>query len=147
MPGVRLPCYGGSSWEEYKQLFVLLSNLQTLESFRELISAYTRGEPSPLSEKLSCLSGLVVFLETFCSEEERKTFFDQTLPFIAKAAILLEERVPDSGVPFLHRQESKRLFNLASRSFFFFFNLQRNSISHGRCQHCSSLLPSSSSLS
>ena len=137
---MRLPCHDSSSWEEYKQLFVLLSRLQTLETFRELISAHTRGDSSPLGEKLGHLSGLVVFLENFCSEEERETFFGKTLPFIAKAAIFLEDRVPDSGVPFLQRQESKRLMNLArcsSRSLL----MQRNLITHGRCEHCSSLLP------
>ena len=49
----------------------------------------------------------MAFLTNFCTGEEQKKFFTTTLPFIARSASLLEERVPSSGIPYLLNQESK----------------------------------------
>lgn len=107
--GVALPCQNSASWEEDKTLFTLLSGLRSLREFSELLTlhTHTREDSSPLHSRLARFSGLLVFLEKYCNEEERAVFFELTLPFIAEAAACLKERVPESGVPFLRRQESE----------------------------------------
>ena len=104
--GVPLPCQDNASWEEDKTFFNLLSNVHSLREFSELTVSHAR-EDSPLCARFERFSGLVVFLDEYCSEEERAAFFELTLPFIISAAVRLKERVPESGVPFLRRRESK----------------------------------------
>ena len=108
MAAVLLPCDVEEWWED-KKLFVLLSSARSLQEFDLLIKSHTReNKPqSVISRRLEALSGLNKFLVDFCSAEEQKTFMSVTLPFIAQSASILDERVPDSGIPFLERQECK----------------------------------------
>lgn len=108
--GVALPCQDSASWKEDKALLTLLSNIGSLPGLKELIASHTReGSSAFVRSKLENFAGLVVFLEEHCNEEERAVFFERTLPFISNAAARLEERVPESGVPFLRKQESESL--------------------------------------
>ena len=109
MPMVALPCQDRPSWGEDKNLFAHLSSLRSLQEYSELVASHTRGDPSPLRSRLERFPGLLVYLEKYCTEEERAAFFEQTLPFICEAAACLEDRVPEGEVPFLRRQESKRV--------------------------------------
>ena len=120
--GVLLPCHDNASWEEDKTVFNLLSNVHSLREFSELRDSHAR-EDSPLRARLERFSGLLIFLDQYCTEEERAAFFELTLPFIINAAVCLKERVPESGVPFLRRQECKyRLPSVASRTYTRFVN-------------------------
>lgn len=103
--GVTLPCQDDAGWKEDKTLFTLLSNLGSLRELNELIASHTSEDV--IRSKLESLAGLAVFLEKHCNEEERATFFERTLPCIVTAAASLKERVPESGVPFLRKQESE----------------------------------------
>ena len=105
-PWVYLPCDSEAWWED-KKLFLLLSHLRSVEEFGALISAHTRqgGERTILSHRLKDLAGLRVFLADHCSPEEKTRFLRSTLPFVAKTASCLDERVPESGIPFLAQQE------------------------------------------
>ena len=105
--GAMLPF--ADSWEEAETFFSLLTNVRSLQEFGELISARDREDRSHsswLRARLERYAGLLVFLERYCSDEDRAAFFDRTLPFIAKAAARFKERVPESGVPLLRRHES-----------------------------------------
>lgn len=108
MAYVDLPC-DTVKWVEYKNLFIMLSHLRSIDDLKLFIGSYTRSDtlPSETARCLSALQGLVVFLAENCCWNEQKKFMRKTLPFIAKSAALLEERVPASGLPFLEKQESK----------------------------------------
>ena len=107
-PGVTLPCHDEAGWKEDKTLFTLLSNLGSLRELNELIASHAREDSSPfIRSKLESFAGLAAFLEKHCSEEERAAFFERTFPCIINAAACLKERVPESGVPFLRKQESE----------------------------------------
>ena len=102
-----LPCDCEEWWED-KKFFLLLMHLHSLDEFSRLIKAHSRraeGEDWGFSRRLRDLEGLRAFLVTYCSPEEQQTFFNQTLPFIAKSASCLDERVPETGIPFLERHE------------------------------------------
>lgn len=111
MSVIDLPCEF-EEWWEYKKVFILLSHLRSMRELTLLISSHTRtrdieGEPrSPISNVLGALKGLVAFLVDFYTPEEQQKFVSHTLPFVAKAAALLEERVPLAGIPCLEKQES-----------------------------------------
>lgn len=105
---MTLPCQDNAGWKEDKSLFTLLSNLGSLRELNELIASHTREDSSAfLCSRLESFAGLAVFLENHCSEEEQAAFFERTFPFIINAAACLKERVPESGVPFLRKQESE----------------------------------------
>lgn len=112
MSVVDLPCEC-EEWWDYQKLFIMLSHLRSMKDLNLLISCHTRTgdgeEPtdSPSSKCLRALKGLLVFLTEYYTPEEQKRFASQTLPFVARAASLLEERVPLSGIPCLQKQESK----------------------------------------
>lgn len=112
MENVALPCYY-EEWPEYLKIFLILSRMWSLQDLKLLISSHTRAEDtsqSPTTSKcLRALKGLLAFLEEFCTPEEQKKFVSKTLPSIARAASLLEERVPYSGIPHLQKQESTLL--------------------------------------
>ena len=108
MACVDLPC-DYEQWAEYKNLFIMLSHLRSIDDLKLFIGSYTRSDtpPSVTASCLKALQGLVVFLtDNFCCNEQKK-FMKKTFPFIAKSAGLLEARVPISGLPFLEKQESK----------------------------------------
>lgn len=106
MARVLLPCDVEEWWED-KRLFLLLSHMRTIKDFDMLISSHTlKGDKgSVFFKRLTALKGLREFLVNYCTAEEQKTFFTLTLPCIAKAASFLDERVPDTGIPFLYKQE------------------------------------------
>lgn len=81
--------------------------MRTIKDFDMLISSHTlKGDKgSVFFKRLTALKGLREFLVNYCTAEEQKTFFTLTLPCIAKAASFLDERVPDTGIPFLYKQE------------------------------------------
>lgn len=108
MARVLLPCEVEEWWED-KRLFLLLSHMRTIKDFDLLISSHTRKDQNKtlFFKRLTALQGLRVFLANYCTVEEQNTFFTSTLPCIAKAASFLDERVPDSGIPFLSKQECK----------------------------------------
>ena len=108
MSVIDLPC-DYEEWWDYQKLFILLSHVRSIQELDLLISSHTRadGGPSPTSKVLGDLKGLVIFLREFCTRAEQKNFLGHTLPFIARTAALLEERVPLSGIPSLQQQESK----------------------------------------
>ncbi len=107
MATVFLPCESEDWWED-KKLFLLLPNLRSVEELGQLIAAHTRAPAErTLSRLLAKLTGLHAFLKDYCSPEEQKAFCGKTLPFIAKSASCLDERVPVTGVPFLREQEGK----------------------------------------
>lgn len=110
MANVSLPCDNEEWWED-KRLFMLLSHMRTVKELEVLISSHTRKDtqPSVLSKRCKDLSGLVTFLQKFCTAEEQKVYAGVTLPFIARAACCLDERVPESGIPFIVQQECKYL--------------------------------------
>lgn len=110
MANVCLPC-DYEEWWDYQRIFILLSHLRSVEDLKLLISSHTRPEdgPTPISRCLEALKGLLVFLTEFCTSEEQKKFLMVTLPFIARSAALLEERVPQMGIPSLQKQESEWL--------------------------------------
>jgi len=109
MAYVELPC-DTEEWSEQKKVFIMLSHLRSLDALKLYLSSYTRPEaaPSATTKCLSSLRGLVVFLTENCNAEEQNSFVTKVLPYIAKNAALLEDRVPISGLPFLEKQESKR---------------------------------------
>ena len=109
MAYVELPC-DAEEWPEQKNVFIMLSHLRSLDAMKLYVSSYTRPEaaPSVTTKCLSSLRGLMAFLTDKCSAEEQNVFTTKTLPYIAKNAALLEDRVPISGLPFLEKQESKR---------------------------------------
>ena len=106
MARVLLPCEVEEWWED-KRLFLLLSHMRTIKDFDLLISSHTRKDQNKtvFFKRLTALQGLRVFLANYCTVEQQNTFFTSTLPCIAKAASFLDERVPDSGIPFLSKQE------------------------------------------
>ena len=108
MARVLLPCEVEEWWED-KRLFLLLSHMRTIKDFDLFISSHTRKDQQKtvFFKRLTALQGLRVFLANYCTVEEQNTFFTSTLPCIAKAASFLDERVPDSGIPFLSKQECK----------------------------------------
>jgi hypothetical protein len=112
MSVIDLPCEY-EEWWDYKKVFILLSHIRSLRDLNLLIASHTRtGDGQsysnpPASRILGCLKGLVTFLNDYLTPEEQKNFVSCTLPFIAKAAGMLEERVPFSGIPCLQKQESK----------------------------------------
>ena len=108
MAYVGLPC-GTEEWAEQKNVFFMLSHLRSLDDLELFMESYTRPDaaPSATSKCLSSLRGLVVFLTENCGTEDQSKFLKKTLPFIAKSAALLEQRVPLSGMPLLEKQESK----------------------------------------
>ena len=108
MARVLLPCVVEEWWED-KRLFLLLSHMRTIKDFDLFISSHTRKDQQKtvFFKRLTALQGLRVFLANYCTVEEQNTFFTSTLPCIAKAASFLDERVPDSGIPFLSKQECK----------------------------------------
>lgn len=112
MSVVDLPCEY-EEWWDYQKVFILLSHLRSVLELNLLISCHTRtggGEEasdSPTSRCLGALKGLLTFLTEYYTPEEQKRFVSHTLPFVARAACLLEERVPLSGIPRLQKQESK----------------------------------------
>ena len=101
-----LPCDSEDWWDD-KKLFLLLFHLRSLDEFTQFINAHCRSgaKDSGLSKRLRDLQGLRAFLEQYCSPEEQHNVFKRTLPFIAKSASCLDERVPESGIPFLERHE------------------------------------------
>lgn len=108
MAYVSLPCEF-EEWWDYKKILIMLSHLRSVQDLNLLISSHTRPEdgPSPTSRSLAALKGLVAFLSEFCTPDEQKRFVSSTLPFIARSAVKLEDRVPMSGIPTLEQQESK----------------------------------------
>lgn len=89
-------------------MFLLLMNLRSVEELGQLIATHTRAaDERLLSQLLAKLSGLHAFLVEFCSPEEQTAFCAKTLPFIAKSASCLDERVPATGIPFLQGQEGR----------------------------------------
>lgn len=115
MVSVVLPC-DYEEWLDYQKIFILLSHLRSVKDLNLFISSHTRREdvPTPISRCLEALKGLMAFLTDFCTPEEQKKFLTSTLPFIARSASQLEERVPLSGIPFLSEQESE-FFSLRCR--------------------------------
>ena len=111
MANVLLPCEVEEWWED-KRLFLLLSHLRTIKDFDLLLSSHaSKGKPKTVfAKRLTALQGLRVFLTRYLTAEEQKTFLTSTLPCIAKAASFLDERVPDTGIPFLYKQEGKNLY-------------------------------------
>ena len=111
MANVLLPCEVEEWWED-KRLYLLLSHLRTIKDFDLLLSSHaSKGKPKTVfSKRLTALQGLRVFLTRYLTAEEQKTFLTSTLPCIAKAASFLDERVPDTGIPFLYKQEGKNLY-------------------------------------
>ena len=112
MACLLLPCDCEEWWED-KKLFLLLMHLHSLDEFLQLIKAHSRragGEDWGFSRRLRDLEGLRAFLVDYCSPEEQQTFFNRTLPFIAKSASCLDERVPETGIPFLERHEGMASF-------------------------------------
>lgn len=110
MARVLLPCEVEEWWED-KRLFILLSNIRSVNDLSTLITSHTRkdSEPTVLSNRLKQLSGLLVFLNKYCTKEESDTYTCSTLPFIAQSASKLDELVPESGVPFIVQQEAASL--------------------------------------
>lgn len=109
MACVDLPC-DFEQWAEYKNLFIMLYHLRSIDDLKLFIGSYTRSDtpPSATASCLNSLRGLVVFLTDNFGWNEQKKFMRTIFPFIAKSAALLEERVPVTGLPFLERQESKQ---------------------------------------
>ncbi len=107
MSYVDLPC-DGEEWAEQKNVFIMLSHLRSLDALKLFVGSYTRTDsaPSATSRCLSSLRGLVTFLSENCDEKEQDKFMKKTLPFVAKSAAMLEDRVPITGIPFLEKQES-----------------------------------------
>ena len=106
---VDLPCEYGE-WRDYQNVFILLSQARTLRELKLLAASQTRDEEalaSPFSRCLEALKGLFAFLTEFYTPDEQKAFVTRTLPFVAMAASLLEERIPTSGISRLQKQESK----------------------------------------
>ena len=110
MARVLLPCDVEEWWED-KRLFLLLSHMRTINDFDLLISSHTRKDQTVFAKRLIALQGLRSFLVNQCTAEEQNTFLTSTLPCIAKAASYLDERVPDTGIPFLSKQECKGMEN------------------------------------
>ena len=110
MAYISLPC-DSEDWWDYQKMFILLSHLRSLEDLNLLISSHTRPDEQvyPSSKALSALKGFLAFLKDYCTPEQQKTIVTHTLPCIAKAAAMLEERVPPSGIPRLEKQESELL--------------------------------------
>ncbi len=110
MSCIDLPC-DYDEWFEYKKLFLLLSHLRSLSDLDVFISSHTRADlaPSAISDVLVRLKGLVSYLSCECSPQEQNTFFKLTLPFIAREASFLDQRIPERGLPYLEKQESKIL--------------------------------------
>lgn len=135
---LALPCHDTASWEEDRTLFNLLANLNSLQEFTQLIASQTREGSSSLRARLERFSGLLVFLEKYCSEDERTVFFERTLPFITNAAARLKEREPASGIPFLRGQESELISRiLASINRIFFLYLYKRCFSRsGKATGC-----------
>ena len=108
MAYVCLPC-DSEDWWDYQKMFILLSHLRSVEELNLLISSHTRPDEEiyPSSKALAGLKGFQVFLKQYCTPEQQKKIVTRTLPFIAKAAAMLEERVPPSGIPCLEKQESE----------------------------------------
>lgn len=108
MSVVILPC-DYEEWWEYKRLFILVSHLRSILDLKLLISSHTREDisPSPISRCLGALKGLLAYLFDYCNQDEQEKFLTKTLPFIARSAALLEERIPLSGIPYLEKQESR----------------------------------------
>lgn len=107
MSVIDLPCEY-EEWWDYQKIYILLSHLRSMRDLNLLISSHTRtGDNSPTSKCLGALKGLVTFLTEYYTPEEQMKFVSHTLPFVARAAGLLEERVPLSGIPCLQKQESK----------------------------------------
>jgi hypothetical protein len=102
---MALPYLDSEGWEEMQQFCRLFLSVESLNTFRELIASNTR-EDSVFRAKFERLSGLAVFLERYCSDEERHTFFSSTLKFIASSASSLRERLPKTGIPRLRAQEN-----------------------------------------
>ncbi len=112
MATVFLPCESEDWWED-KKLFLLLMSLRSVDELGHLIAAHTRaGEQRVLSHLLARLGGLHAFLVNFCSPDEQAVFCAKTLPFIAKSASCLDERVPATGIPFLQGQEGSYFFGI-----------------------------------
>lgn len=110
MSVVDLPCEY-EEWWDYQKMFILLSHVRSIKDLNLLISSHTRDDlrGSPSANFLTSLKGLVAFFSEYCTLEEQKKYVSETLPFIAKAASLLEERVPLSGIPCLQKQENAAL--------------------------------------
>lgn len=106
-----------ASWEEMQEFSNLFTSVDSLQAFRELIASYTREE-SAFRARFEGLSGLAVFLERYCSDEERNTFFSSTLKFIVSSAISVKELLPDTGIPCLRAQESEFWIPKATRLVF-----------------------------
>ena len=103
---MALPYLDSEGWEETQQFCRLFLSVESLNTFGELIASNTR-EDSVFRAKFERLSGLAVFLERYCSDEERHAFFGSTLKFIASSASSLRERLPKTGIPRLQAQESE----------------------------------------
>ena len=101
-----LSAMGSADWETMQEFCRLFLTVDSLQKFRELVASNTR-EGSTFRAKFERLSGLAVFLERYCSDEERNKFFSSTLKFIASYASSLRERLPEMGIPCLRAQESE----------------------------------------
>ncbi len=111
MAYVYLPC-DSEDWWDYQKMFILLSHLRSMDDLNLLISSHTRPDEEiyPSSKALAALKGFQAFLKDYCTPEQQKKIVTHTLPFIAKAAAMLEDRVPPSGIPCLEKQESELYF-------------------------------------
>lgn len=114
---VYLPC-DSEDWSDFQRMFILLSHLRSMEDLTLLISSHTRPDEEiyPSSRALGALKGFLAFLKDYCTPEQKSKVVTHTLPFIAKSAGMLEERVPPCGIPCLSKQESE-FFNSAVSDF------------------------------
>ena len=112
MTQVFLPCES-EHWQEDKRYFILLSRIKSPNEFRKLVNEHTSilsqqkadTQLVSLSQRLSCLQGLAVFLTEIATDDEKNMFFQTTLPFICRSASCLDVLVPEDGIPFLRQQE------------------------------------------
>ena len=117
MAQVFLPCES-EAWSQDKRLFLLLSQLCSVQEMRGLIDDHNRPAAAESADHEACsdamarrlhsLRGLAVFLAELASEEEREVFFARTLPFVCRSASGLEALVPEDGIPYLRQQEGVR---------------------------------------
>lgn len=114
MTRVFLPCES-EHWREDKRYFILLSQVKSPNEFRKLVDEHTSilsqqkadTRQVSLSQRLSCLQGLAVFLTEIATDDEKDVFFQTTLSFICRSASCLDVLVPEDGVPFLCQQEGR----------------------------------------
>ena len=106
MARVLLPC-DVQAWSEHKKLFLLLSYVRSVEELNRLSATHTRQltPENVVGQRLKELAGLAEFLASYCSADERKIFLGKTLPFIAKSAASLEDRIPACGISYLETQD------------------------------------------